>query len=63
MVFFSFLHSRQNQLIEQLQEKSSKLSELLTSASTPSLTRQNVFPDHVLPANPVQPPAPQTKAS
>jgi len=49
MVFFSFLTARQNQLIEQMMEKCSKLTELLTSAHLPNLTRQNVFPDHLPP--------------
>lgn len=47
MVFFSFLTSRQNQLIEQISEKCSKLTELLTSSHIPTLNRQTVFPDHV----------------
>jgi biopolymer transport protein ExbB/TolQ len=55
MVFFSFLTSRQNELMEELQEKCGKLAELLTSAHIPNLSRQNVFPDHV--AAPMTPPA------
>lgn len=47
MVFFSFLTARQNQLIEQISEKCSKLTELLTSSHIPTLNRQNVFPEHV----------------
>lgn len=47
MVLYSFLVSRQNELIEQLTEKCGKLTELLTSGSLPSLTRQNVFPDSI----------------
>lgn len=62
MVFFSFLTSRQNSLIEETQEKCSKLTELLTSAHIPNLTRQNVFPDHVVPPS-VTPPSPGSKAS
>ena len=62
MVFYSFLVSRQNQLIEQMSEKCSKLTELLTSAHIPNLTRQNVYPDHV-PAPNVTPPSPGSKAS
>jgi biopolymer transport protein ExbB len=62
MVFFSFLTSRQNQLMEQLAEKCSKLTELLTSAHIPQLTRQNVFPDHVVPPTTATPPT-GTKAS
>jgi biopolymer transport protein ExbB len=49
MVFFSFLTSRQNQLIEQISEKCSKLTELLTSSHIPTLNRQTVFPDHIAP--------------
>lgn len=62
MVFFSFLTSRQNQLVEQMSEKTSKLAELLTSAHIPSLTRQNVFPDNVT-APAATPPSANSKAS
>lgn len=61
MVFFSFLTARQNQLIEQMQEKCSKLTELLTSAHIPNLTRQNVFPDQA--KAPMTPPTPGSKVS
>ncbi|MDG0817550.1 MotA/TolQ/ExbB proton channel family protein [Bdellovibrio svalbardensis] len=61
MVFFSFLTSRQNELMEEMQEKCSKLAELLTSAHIPNLTRQNVFPDHVTAT--MTPPAPGAKVS
>jgi biopolymer transport protein ExbB len=47
MVFYSFLVSRQNQLVEQLTEKCGKLTELLTGAHMPNLTRQNIFPDNI----------------
>lgn len=60
MVFYSFLISRQNVLMEQLSEKTSKLTELLTSAHIPNLTRQNVYPDHVTAP---KPPSPNSKAS
>jgi hypothetical protein len=62
MVFFSFLTARQNQLIEQITEKTTKLTELLTSAHVPNLTRQNVFPDHII-APTVTPPSTSSKAS
>ncbi len=62
MVFFSFLTARQNQLVEEMSEKCSKLTELLTSAHIPNLTRQNVFPDHIT-APTVMPPAPGQKVS
>ncbi len=52
MVFFSILTARQNQLLEEMQEKCSKLTELLTSAHIPSLSRQNVYPDHNAPPMP-----------
>ncbi len=47
MVFFSILTSRQNQLMEEMIEKSGKLVDILTSAYIPSLTRKNVFPDQL----------------
>lgn len=62
MVFFSFLTSRQNQLVEEMSEKTSKLAELLTSAHVPSLTRQNVYPDQ-MPTPTMTPPSPGSKAS
>ncbi|AHI05515.1 adventurous gliding motility protein R [Bdellovibrio bacteriovorus W] len=62
MVFFSFLTARQNQLVEQTSEKCSKLAELLTSAHIPTLSRQNVFPDHVT-APTATPPSSSSKAS
>lgn len=45
MVGYSFLFSRQNALLEQLQEKTGKLTELLTGSHVPTLNRANVFPD------------------
>jgi biopolymer transport protein ExbB len=58
MVFFSFLTSRQNQLIEQISEKCTKLTELLTSSHIPTLNRQTVFPDQIAPkANNAVPPS------
>lgn len=62
MVFFSFLTSRQNSLIEDMTEKCSKLTELLTSAHIPNLTRQTVFPEQAV-APKATPPSPGTKAS
>lgn len=61
MVAYSFLVARQNGLIEQLTEKSSKLTELLTSAHIPNLSRSTVFPDKEAPA--VRPPNSNMKAS
>lgn len=43
MVFYSFLVSRQNVLVEQLQEKCGKLTELLTGSHIPSLTKDNLY--------------------
>jgi biopolymer transport protein ExbB len=45
MVFYSFLVSRQNVLVEQLQEKCGKLTELLTGSHMPSLSKNHVYPD------------------
>ncbi len=45
MVAFSFLTSKQNQLLEQLTEKCSKLTEVLTSSHIPGLTKDTVFPE------------------
>jgi biopolymer transport protein ExbB len=47
MVFYSFLVSRQNVLIEQLQEKCGKLTELLTGSHVPSLAKATIYPDSV----------------
>jgi biopolymer transport protein ExbB len=45
MVSYSVLFSRQNELLEQLQEKAGKLTELLTGSHVPTLNRANIFPD------------------
>jgi hypothetical protein len=45
MVCYSFLVSRQNSLVEQLQEKCGKLTELLTGSHMPSLTKSTIYPD------------------
>lgn len=63
MVFFSFLTARQNELIEQAQEKCSKLTELLTSSHMPQLTRNTVFPDTPVSSGHNAPPPHSTKAS
>ena len=66
MVFYSFLMSRQNQLVEQMTEKCGKLTELLTGAHIPQLNRQNLFPDNMKAdalANGPKPPSPSTRAS
>ena len=47
MVCYSFLVSRQNQLVEQLTEKCGKLTELLTGAHMPTLNRQTLYPDNL----------------
>lgn len=61
MVSYSFLTSRQNQLLEQLSEKCAKLAELLTSAHIPQLTRQTIYPDNL--AAPSVTPPPTSKVS
>jgi len=45
MVFYSFLVSRQNVLVEQLQEKCGKLTELLTGSHVPSLSKEHIYRD------------------
>lgn len=65
MVAFSFLTSRQNELLEQLTEKCSKLTETLTSSHIPGLGKDHVFPDSMAPmkTGAHQPPTSNTKAS
>ncbi len=62
MVIFSFLTSRQNELLEQLQEKCSKLTETLTSSSIPGLGKDQVFPETTNNKS-IAPPSAHTKAS
>jgi biopolymer transport protein ExbB len=57
MVAFSFLTSRQNQLLEELAEKSSKLSETLTGSHTAAFDKNQVFPN--VNSAPVAPPSNQ----
>lgn len=57
MVFYSLLVSRQNVLVEQLTEKCGKLTELLTGAHMPTLTRNTVFPDGINKENAKAPPS------
>lgn len=45
MVAYSLLISKQNELIEQLTEKCSKLTETLTNSHTNGLSKDAVFPD------------------
>lgn len=47
MVAYSFLVSRQNQLVDTLTEKCGKLTEMLTGAHIPSLSKKAAFPDHL----------------
>lgn len=53
MVAFSFLVSKQNELLEQLTEKCSKLTEILTNSHMHTLTKNTVYPE----AKVVLPPA------
>ncbi len=46
MVCYSFLVSRQNVLVEQLQEKCGKLTELLTGSHVPSLAKDHIYRDN-----------------
>ncbi len=64
MVAFSFLTSRQNQLLEQMTEKCSKLAEILTSSHIPGLTKNTVFPEATrLKTSGPTPPSATTKVS
>lgn len=65
MVAFSFLTSKQNQLLEELTEKCSKLTETLTSNHIPGFQKNHVFPEAApksVSAGPT-PPAASSKAS
>lgn len=53
MVAYSFLVSRQNELIEQLTEKCSKLTEVLTNSHHHALTKATVFPESKITPPPV----------
>ncbi|MFN8790012.1 MAG: MotA/TolQ/ExbB proton channel family protein [Bdellovibrionales bacterium] len=65
MVLYSFLFARQNVLLEQLQEKCGKLTEILTGSHVPTLNRANIFPDTPVKAQGggVTPPSANTKVS
>lgn len=66
MVSYSFLFSRQNILLEQLQEKCGKLTEILTGSHVPTLNRANIFPDapnKTKPSGGAVPPPSSSKAS
>lgn len=45
MVAYSFLVSRQNELLEQLTEKCTKLTEILTNSHVHNLTKETVYPE------------------
>lgn len=62
MVGYSFLISRQNELIEQLTEKCSKLTELLTNSHISGFTKETIFPDATM-AGKIQPPSVTAKSS
>lgn len=59
MVAFSFLVSKQNELLEQLTEKCSKLTEVLTNSHTTGLSKDTVYPE----ASKLMPPSSSTKVS
>lgn len=64
MVTYSFLISRQNELLEQLTEKCSKLTEVLTSSHIPGLSKDQVFPEtSTMRPNKAVPPGSGSKAS
>ena len=59
MVAYSFLISKQNELLEQMMEKCSKLTELLTGAHVMSLSKEHVFGESIA----QKPPSVRTKVS
>lgn len=64
MVAYSFLISRQNELLEQLTEKCSKLTEVLTSSHIPGMGKATVFPEtSTMRPNKAVPPSSGSKAS
>lgn len=57
MILYSFLVSRQNELVEQMTEKSYRLTELLTSSHLPAMTKENIYPEQrETPKTPSNPP-------
>lgn len=44
MIFFSFLVSKQNALVDELTEKCGKLTEMLTGSHLPSLNKETMYP-------------------
>lgn len=63
MVAYSFLVSRQNELIEQLTEKCSKLTELLTNSHLSGFNKEMVFPESAQLGGGSQPPPAHAKSS
>ncbi len=65
MVFFSFLTSRQNHLMEMTAEQCSKLTELISTCHIPQITKQTIFPEKTAGGNgpQVAPPSFTPKAS
>ncbi len=63
MVAFSFLTSRQNQLLEELSEKCSKLSETLTSSHVAGFDKDQVFPQVNTSTKSATPPSTNHRAS
>lgn len=63
MVAFSFLTSKQNELLEQLTEKCSKLTEVLTNSHVTGFGKESVFPEHNAIGGKVTPPSVNSKVS
>ncbi|MEQ1723778.1 MAG: MotA/TolQ/ExbB proton channel family protein [Pseudobdellovibrio sp.] len=64
MVAFSFLTSKQNELLEQLTEKCSKLTEVLTNSHVQGLNKDLVYPENPnLKKSNAAPPSTNTKVS
>jgi biopolymer transport protein ExbB/TolQ len=68
MVFYAFLHSRQNSLLEEVSEHSSKIVDLLTTRHYQPFTNDGAFPNTFKEAELAsrsgnQPPPPKAKAA
>lgn len=64
MIAYSFLHTRQNKILEEVSEHSAKVVDLLTTRHYQPFSAAKVFPKDLATAemNEIQPPAPSVKA-
>lgn len=64
MIFYAFLHTRQNRILEEVSEHSAKVVDLLTTRHYQPFSAAKVFPKNLSEArmNEIQPPAPSIKS-